>query len=115
MSRHVAADRRVAAVIKASVVFGLFDRALGGVWRAASSSEVAATAAAAASAWRGLDAGVRRQAVGSMVIAAVAAHVLFTLLTQVPPGWLWLVAPGMAGAIGALLVLASRLPGATTN
>ncbi|MGE0865443.1 MAG: hypothetical protein AB7P34_16225, partial [Vicinamibacterales bacterium] len=83
MSRHVAADRRVAAVIKASVVFGLFDRALGGVWRAASSSEVAATAAAAASAWRGLDARVRRVAVGTMLVVAVTAHIVFTWLTQV--------------------------------
>lgn len=111
MSRHAEADRHVAAVIKSSVVFGLFDRALGLVWRAAAGSVVASAATQAAAAWTSVDRGSRRLALGTMLIVAVAAHVLWTLATQVPPGWLWLVVPGIAGAVGALLVLASRLPG----
>jgi hypothetical protein len=103
----------VAAVIKSSVVFGVFDRALGRVWQSASSSVAVAIATEAASAWSGLDTRVRRVAVGTMLIVAVACHIVFTLVTQVPAGWLWLVLPGIIGAIGLLLVAAPGLRGVT--
>lgn len=115
MSRHFEAERRVAAVIKASVVFGVLDRALDRVWRSAASSSAASAATQLVSGWMNLDQAARRLALGTMLIAAVAAHLVWTLLTHVPPGWLWLVVPGLAAAIGLLLVAASRLPGATTN
>lgn len=113
MSTHPEADLSVAAVIKSSMVFGLFDRALDSVWRAASTSIAVSLAAEAASAWTGLDTRVRRVAVGTMLMVAVVAHIVFTLVTQVPPGWFWLVLPGIFGAIGLLLVAAPGLRGVT--
>lgn len=113
MSKHSQADRRVAAVIESSAIVGLLDRSLDHIWRAASSSVVASMAPAAARAWTALDVRVRRVAVGTMLIVAVAAHLVLTLATQVPPGWIWLVLPGIAGAIGLLLVAAPGLAGVT--
>ncbi len=111
MSEHFAADLNVAAVIKSSVVFGLLDRALGFAWRAAQGSVAVARAAETAGAWTGLDTRVRRAAAGTMLIVAVVAHIVFTLVTQVPPGWIWLMLPSMFGAIGLLLVAAPGLRG----
>lgn len=113
MSEHHGADRRVAAVIKSSVVFGLFDRVLGSAWQAASSSVAVSMAAGAANAWTGLDTRARGVAIGMMLIVAVATHILLTLVTKVPPGWLWLVLPGIFGAVGLLLVAAPGLRGVT--
>lgn len=109
MSELLAADRRVAAVIRSSTVFGLLDRLLGHVWRAASSSRVAATAIGLANAWTALDPVLGRLAVGTMLIVAMVAHIAFMLVTQMPPGWIWLVLPGIFGAIGLLLVAAPDL------
>lgn len=113
MSEHFEADLNVAAVIKSGVVFGLLDRALGFVWRAASGSVAVAMATEALSAWTGLDTRVRRVAVGTMLIVAVVAHIVFMLVTQVPPGWIWLLLPGTFAAIGLLLVAAPGLRGVT--
>ena len=115
MSERLVADPRVAAVIRSSTVFGLFDRALGSVWRAAPSSVAVSITTEAASAWSGLDTPVRRAAVGTVLIVAVAAHVAFVLATPMPPGWLWLVLPGIFGAIGLLLVAAPGLRGVTKS
>lgn len=113
MSEHLAADRRVAAVIRSSIVFGVLDRTLGHVWRAASSSRVAAAALGLANVWTALDPILGRLAMGTMLIVAVATHVGFMLVTQLPAGWLWLVLPGLVGAIGVLLVAAPGLRGAS--
>lgn len=113
MSRHLEVDRRVTTVIKSSVVFGLFDRALDRVWRSGSTSATVTMATGVASAWTGLDVRVRRVAAGAMLVVAVAAHIVFTWLTQVPAGWIWLVLPGIVGAIGLLLVAAPGLRGVT--
>lgn len=113
MSEHLDADRRVAAVIESSTVFGLIDRPLAHVWRAASSSAVGSTAVRTARDWARLDASLQRLAVGTMLLVAVATHVVFTLVTQTPPGWLWLVAPGIVSAIGLLLVVAPGVSGRT--
>jgi len=113
MSEHLGADLSVASVIESSVVFGLFDRAIARLWRAASSSVAVSTATRAASVWNGLDPRLRRTTVGTMLIVAVAVHIVLTLLTQVPPGWIWLVLPGIFGAVGLLLVAAPGLRGVT--
>ena len=44
-----------------------------------------------------------------MLIVAMVAHIAFMLVTQMPPGWIWLVLPGIFGAIGLLLVAAPDL------
>lgn len=113
MRERLETTRRVAAVIESSLVYGLLDRALGSVWRAASTSVAAAKTTEVASAWIGLDTSARRLAVGTMLIGAVVTHIAFVLVTQVPAGWLWLVLPGIFGAIGLLLVAAAGLPGVT--
>ena len=107
MSQPLEAGRRVAAVVTSSVVFGVFDRALGHVWRATHGSAAAATALRVVTAWRGLDSPRRRFAVGTLLVVAVATHLLLTLATQVPPGWIWLILPGLVSAAGLLTIAAS--------
>lgn len=111
MSELRAAERRVTSVIESSAVFGVLDRAIGCVWRAARVSAVAAAAAQIVTVWRSLDTPLRRFAAGTMLVAAVAAHILLILATQVPPGWIWLILPGVYAAVGLLLIAASGFPG----
>jgi hypothetical protein len=59
-----------------------------------------------AAVWRGVERATRLRAVGIMLIAATIAHVAVTALQRVPPGWMWLVIPGIAAAQGIVLVVA---------
>ena len=107
MNQPLEADRRVAAVIESSVVFGALDRSLALVWRAVRGSAVAARVIAMVTTWRGAAMRPRRRAIGTALVAAVVTHLLLTLATQVPPGWLWLIVPGLTAAIGGLVIAAS--------
>jgi len=112
VSQHSEADRRVVTVIKSSVLFGALHRALATVWRAADDSAIVAALSQRMGEWTGLDPSRQRLVVGTMLIVAVATHVILTLVTLTPPGWIWLVLPGIAGAFGVLLVAMPGLPGA---
>lgn len=111
MSEQVEANRRVIAVLESSKVLGVVDRLFGLVWRAATGSAVVGTAARLAKGWLGLDVPLRRRAVGTMLVVAVAVHLVLTVITQTPPGWLWLMMPAIFAAMGLLLALAPDLPG----
>lgn len=113
MSEPRHADRRVAAVIESSVLFGMLASVLDAVFRAASGSVVVRLLARAAAGWRRLDLPSQRQMAGTTVLVAVAVHLALMLMTAAPPGWLWLVLPGLASAIGLLLVAAPGLAGVT--
>ena len=48
---------------------------------------------------------------GVVLVVAVAVHLVLTVITQTPPGWLWLMMPAIFAAMGLLLALAPDLPG----
>jgi len=77
------------------------------VGAAARSSVALRTVRRAADVWTGLGATAERRLGGIMLLAAVATHVTMQLTQAVPPGWVWLILPGLAFAIGALLLLSS--------
>lgn len=101
------ADRRVIRVIEASLLFGLADRAVARAWRAAASSAVVALAVKFAAVRREVPAPQQRFTAGWALLVAVATHLALMLTGPVPPGWLWLLVPGILAAAGLLLVAAS--------
>jgi uncharacterized membrane protein HdeD (DUF308 family) len=104
VSHQGEADRRVVSVIRSSVLFSALHRALATVWRAAEGSAVVHTLSQWAGEWSGLDPSRQRLVIGSMLIMAAVTHVVLTLATLTPPGWFWMVLPGIVAAIGMLLV-----------
>jgi hypothetical protein len=110
VSDHLEANWRVAKVMESSAVLGVLDRVLRLLWRAAADSVAVATTARWAHAWSGLEAPLRRVAVGTTLIVAVTAHLVLMVATQIPSGWLWLVMPSIFAAIGLLLIVASGVP-----
>lgn len=49
----------------------------------------------------------RRRALGLVLITAALVHSGLTAVNHLPAGWMWLVAPAMAFAEGAVLLAAS--------
>lgn len=74
---------------------------------AGSHSRSLQAAAIIARAWRRMDRGQRRRAIGVALVTAAAIHCALTALDQVPAGWMWLVLPAIAVAEGVVLVAAS--------
>ena len=100
-------DRRVLSVIESGVIVGRIDRALSRIWRGAGDSVAVSAATRWVAAWRGLGRSTQRFAAGLTLVVAVATHLLLAIATETPAGWLWLILPGLALAIGGLLLLAS--------
>lgn len=100
-------SHEVVRLIESSRVFGVADRALGGVGRAAGSSRVVGAATRTVTKWRGLAPSMRRRATGAALIVAVVVHVGLTMSHETPPGWFWLILPGFVAALGGLLLAAS--------
>ena len=50
----------------------------------------------------------RYQAAGLILLTAVAAHVVMTMMNGPRPGWFWTVIPLMVAAFAALLLAGSR-------
>jgi hypothetical protein len=100
-------ERRIVRVIESSVLFGAADRAVARAWQAAGSSRAAALARRLASAWRALGTPLRRLGVGVALLSGTATHLALALTGPPPPGWMWLVLPGLFTALGLLLVAAS--------
>ncbi len=93
--------------MRSSAVFGLADRALNLVCRAAGSSAIAASAARVIASWRAQPVSTRRFFSGVMLVAAVPVHVGLMVWQETPPGWLWLILPGIVLMMGLLLIVAS--------
>lgn len=102
-----AGERWVVQVIESSALFGGADRAVARAWHAAGSSRTAASAQRLASAWGALGAPLRRLAAGVVLVSGSAAHLALTVTGPLPPGWMWMVLPGLYVALGLLLVAAS--------
>ena len=101
-------DRRVIRVVESSLMFGLADRALARAWHAAASSVALVVAWRVAAAWREVPASRQRRTAGLALLAAVATHVSLMLTGPVPPGWWWLLLPGLFATAGLMLMALSR-------
>ena len=53
---------------------------------------------------------IQRRASGALLLVAAVVHVLLILRVGVPPGWLWIMPPAVAAALGGLLWLAGSPP-----
>ena len=95
------------SVADSSIAVRGAERMLAIARRAAMSSRLAGYAATSAAEWRHWPSGAQRFGAGITLLAAVAVHVGLTLWVQPPPGFFWLIVPGLAAAAGMLLVLAS--------
>lgn len=108
-------DRRPdAAAIEAledSVVFGPADRLVARVSRASGQSTVAAQVTAALAQWEAWPPSNRRTAVGVGLVAAVLVHLGMTWWHATPPGWMWLLLPAQAFALGLALLTVDRIRG----
>lgn len=104
-------DPRVTQVITASRAVGAVGRVLGIVGAAAESSAFVAAGREAVERWRHLAPPAQRLAGGVTLMTAAAVHVSLTLWRGITPGWLWLILPGMAAAVGGLLLAASGSAG----
>jgi EamA domain-containing membrane protein RarD len=77
------------------------------------SSRVVALLRPLAASWREADWAAQRRGLGVLLLTAVATHLVLVLASTTPRGWLWLILPGMASAVGLLLLAAaSRRPAA---
>lgn len=74
-------------------------------WQA---SVVGRTAMDIAGDWRRQPWPSRYAALGSVLLIAVATHLIVTLAQGPRPGWFWLLIPAMVLVFGALLLAASR-------
>lgn len=112
MSHPEGSDRRVATVIESGVIFGAADRLMERAWRGASHSVVVAAAGRIGAFWTGLAKPAQRLALGLMLIVAVATHLVFTVVTEVPGGWQWLILPALCAAAGGVIVMTALVPAA---
>jgi hypothetical protein len=102
--RHAA----VIAIVERSALARGGRRAMAFLGRAWRSSHAARTAGGMLGAWRSLPDSTRRTAIGVAIVTAVATHVAVTATHRIPPGWQWLVVPGIALAQGVVLIAAGR-------
>lgn len=114
------ADRRIAAVLappplasadrylNTSGIVMTIDRAtrrLQAWWRASETGRAAASIAARVGREPRPE---RYQAIGLILLTAVAVNVAFTLVQGPRPGWFWMFIPAMAATIAALMLAGSR-------
>jgi hypothetical protein len=100
-------EHQVADIIADSLIVRTFDRAIAAVERGAASSWFVGRIARIRAVWREWPWPVQRFAAGVALLTAVAVHVGLTLWKQAPPGFWWLILPGIAAAAGGALLLAS--------
>jgi hypothetical protein len=97
---------RVIALIENAAVARWPASVMRRVGAAARTSGAMATAGRLAASWRALGRSQQRRASGIVLITAALAHLAAVALHQVPPGWMWLVLPGIVLAEGIVLMLA---------
>jgi hypothetical protein len=100
----------IAPHLGGSAVFRVLDRVVIGLHRAAGSSQVLGRLHPLLRLWSGVTPAERRVAGGMILLSAVAAHLALMALNPAPPGWFWLILPGIAVAIGVTLVASARQP-----
>ncbi len=95
--------------LRNSLILGALDRFVSVVTKSAGGSHALSAARQARAWWRALGERHRRVVGGIVLIMAGAVHVALRQWQQAPEGWLWLVVPGVAVSVGAVL-LASASP-----
>ena len=98
----------VIAIVERSALARGGRRVIEFVERASRASRAGTATRQFATVWQGLAPAAHLHAIGTMLIAAVAVHLAVTATRQVPPGWMWLVIPGIAMAQGVVLLIAGR-------
>ena len=96
-------DPHVVRALGESGVLRRANLAIDAVWRAAASSRTLSVVQRARDGWSRLPAAARDGRISIIVIVAVVTHVLLMLWQEQPPGWLWLMIPGIAVSIAAML------------
>jgi hypothetical protein len=105
-------DDAVMGVLASSAVVQWFRRVADTLSRVAGSSAALALGRSAFDHWTEEHSSSRRVAVGTALVTASLVYASFTAWQGTTLGWLWTIVPGLAGAIGALLII-SGLPRAT--
>jgi hypothetical protein len=113
------ADRRVARwlspapstetdrYLASSWVVRRVDAACRTLWSWWLHSRSASLLSAGATAWSTAERAVRVRAAGLTLVIAVIAHVAMMMAQGPRDGWVWLVLPATAGAIGVMLLVAA--------
>ena len=100
-------QRRVVRALESSRVAGAADRALTRLGEWARGSRIVTRVVRGLDGWRTLAAPARWLAGGTTLLVAAIVHVGLTVWQQAPPGWMWLISPGLAAVLGAVLVAAA--------
>jgi uncharacterized protein (DUF2345 family) len=95
-------DPRVVEALRSSVLLGAASSVMHAMWRGVSASRTAAQMTAAKDEWDRHSRQDRQFAVGVMLVTAAVTGVGLIAAHEMPPGWLWLVLPGIAATLGAL-------------
>jgi hypothetical protein len=93
--------------LQRSAVFSAIDRVVVGLYHAGESSTILGRLRPLALSWSSAAPARRRMAGGVILLSAVAAHLGLMALNAAPPGWFWVILPGIALAIGAILVMSA--------
>jgi hypothetical protein len=101
-------EPQVVAALESGVLLGAASRAMAVVWNAAAQSRTAAACDRALAAWRGSPVRERRLATSVLLVVAAATHVVLGVTSEMPAGWLWLVAPAAALSAALMAALTSR-------
>jgi len=96
--------------LQRSAVFSAIDRCVAGLYHAGQSSQVLGRLRPLALSWHSAAPPRRRMAGGVILLSAAAAHLGLMALNTAPPGWFWLILPGITLAIGVALVLSAGQP-----
>lgn len=104
-------DRRLLPIVRASVVVTALRRVLDCLAEAASASAAAAALREGFARWRRIAPSARRALAGTSLLVAVGVHLSLRIWRGADPGWMWLIVPGTAAAIGTLLVATARESG----
>jgi hypothetical protein len=108
-------DAALVAIAESSAVVRLIAFAVRAVCAAGGQSRVVATARSARRAWFAESSIDRTRACGIGLVTAASVYVLVGVWVPPTPGWLWLVVPAMAIAMGLLFALAPSRAAATED
>jgi hypothetical protein len=98
-------DEQVVALLASSALVRRADRAVQLTAKVIRSSAAADTLRRAAAAWSVGRSARRRFSIGLILVVASVVNVGLTTATGSVPGWLWMVIPGLAAAIGAVMMV----------
>ena len=98
-------DEQVVALLESSALVRRADRAVQLAATEIRSSVVAATLRRVTAGWLAVTPAGRRFSIGLTRVVAALVNVVLTSVTGSIPGWLWTVIPGLAAAIGVVMMM----------